>query len=101
MLFGQKKGSFLWNFGSSLQDLPAPLNELLKKDKKWRWTPECQTAFDQIKKALTSDLYRTHYVGGVCNLVISVDLLSKLFPPQIQHKTLQSREGNGIEHNEH
>ena len=40
-------------------------------------------------------------VGGVCNLVISVDLLSKLFPPQIQHKTLQSRERNGIEHNEH
>ncbi len=40
-------------------------------------------------------------VGGVCNLVISVDLLSKLFPPQIQHKTLQSRERNGMEHNEH
>ena len=38
------------------------------------------------------------YVGGVCNLVISVDLLSKLFPPQIQHKTLQSRKRNGIEH---
>ena len=42
-----------------------------------------------------------YVVGGVCNLVISVDLLSKLFPPQIQHKTLQSRKRNGIEHNEH
>ena len=28
-------------------------------------------------------------------------LLSKLFPPQLQHKTLQSRKRNGIEHNEH
>ena len=28
-------------------------------------------------------------------------LLSILFPPQIQHKTLQSRERNGIEHNDH
>ena len=36
------------------------LNELLK-DKKWKWTPEYQTAFDQIKKALTSDLFLTHY----------------------------------------
>ena len=26
-------------------------------------------------------------------------LLPILFPPQIQHKTLQSRERNGIEHN--
>ena len=47
-------------------------------------------------------------VGVVCNLVISVDvhrnlrvLLSKLFPPQIKHKTLESRKRNGIEHNEH
>ena len=28
-------------------------------------------------------------------------LLPILFPPQIQHKTLQSSERNGIEHNEH
>ena len=44
-----------------LYDLRDPLNELLKKDKKWRWTPKCQTALDQIKKALTSDLFLTHY----------------------------------------
>ena len=49
------------SFIKNLHDFRAPLNEQLKKDKKWRWTPECQTAFDQIKKALTSDLFLTHY----------------------------------------
>ena len=39
------------SFIKNLYDLRAPLNEQLKKDKKWRWTPEFQTAFDQIKKA--------------------------------------------------
>ena len=49
------------SFIKNLHDLRAPLNELLKKDKKWRWTPEYQTAFDQIKKALTTDLFLMHY----------------------------------------
>ena len=49
------------SFIKNLHDLSAPLNELLKKDEKWSWTPECQTAFDPIKKALTSDLFFMHY----------------------------------------
>ena len=53
--------NYYQSFIKKLHDLCAPLNELLKKDKKWRWTPECQTAFDQIKKALKSDLFLTHY----------------------------------------
>ena len=53
--------NYYQSFIKNLHDLRAPLNELLKKDKKWRWTPECQTAFDQIKKALTPDFFLTHY----------------------------------------
>ena len=53
--------NYYQSFIKILHDLRAPLNELLKKDKKWRWTPECQTAFGEIKKALTSDLFLTHY----------------------------------------
>ena len=48
-------------FIKNLHDLRTALNELLKKDKKWRWTPKCQTALDQIIKALTSDLFLAHY----------------------------------------
>ena len=36
----------------------------------------------------------------ICIRILRV-LLSILFPPQIQHKTLQSRKRNGIGHNEH
>ena len=53
--------NYYQSFIKNLHDLCAPENGLLKKDKKWRWTPECQTAFDQIKTALPSDLFLTHY----------------------------------------
>ena len=32
----------------------APLNKLLKQDSKFEWTQDCQTAFDDLKTALTS-----------------------------------------------
>ena len=41
--------------------LRAPLNELLKKGKKWCWTKECEKAFQEIKKCLLSDLALTHF----------------------------------------
>ena len=44
-----------------MQNLRGPKNELLKKDKPWQWTPECQEPFEKIKKTLTSDLSLTHY----------------------------------------
>ena len=52
--------NYYQSFIKKLYDLRAPLNEILKKDKKWRWMPECQTAFDQIQKALTSNLFLMH-----------------------------------------
>ena len=57
-----------------MQNLRGPLNELLKKDKPWLWTfecqesfekikktPECQESFEKINKTLNSDLSLTHY----------------------------------------
>ena len=41
--------------------LRTSLNELLKKEKVWVWTTECQEAFEKIKEVLTSDLFITHY----------------------------------------
>ena len=52
--------NFDQSFIKNLHDLCAPAKRTTKKDKKWRWTLECQTVFDQIKKALTSDCFLTY-----------------------------------------
>ena len=57
----------------NMQNLRGSLSELLKKDKPWLWTPECQESFEKIKKTpeyqesfekikktLTSNLSLTH-----------------------------------------
>ena len=48
-------------FIPNMHNLCALLNELLKKNKDWEWTPECQEAFIKIKEVLTSDLFLTQY----------------------------------------
>ena len=37
------------------------MNELLKKRQKWIWSKECQSAFEEIKKCLLSDLALAHF----------------------------------------
>jgi hypothetical protein len=44
--FGNFYRRFIWRFS----DLARPLNDLLKKDKKFEWTNDCQTAFEELKK---------------------------------------------------
>ena len=77
--------NYYQSFIKNLHDLPAPLNELLKKDKKWRWTPECQTAFDQIKEALTSDLFLTPYDPKL-DIIVASDASSYGVDSCILHK---------------
>ena len=48
-------------FIQNMHDLRTLLNELLKKDKTWDWTAECQETFEKIKKTLTSELFLTLY----------------------------------------
>ena len=42
--------NYYQNVIKNLHDLCTPLNKLLKKDKKWRWMLECQTAFTKLKR---------------------------------------------------
>ena len=72
-------------FIKNVHDLRAPLKEILKKEKIWRWTAECQTAFDQIKTALTSNLFLTHYDPKL-NIIVASDASSYGFGACILHK---------------
>ena len=65
--------------------ISAPAKRTTKKDKKGRWTPECQTAFYQIKKALTSDLFLTHYDPKL-EIIVASDTSSYGVGACIQHK---------------
>ena len=43
-------GNFYRKFTSHYSNLARPLNNLTKKDKKFKWTTECQKVFDILKQ---------------------------------------------------
>ncbi|XP_052566467.1 uncharacterized protein K02A2.6-like [Culex pipiens pallens] len=53
--------NFYGRFVRNLHELRRPMDQLLKKDTKWRWTSECQQAFEKFKEVLQSSLLLTHY----------------------------------------
>ena len=64
--------NYYQSFIKKFARFPRPAKRTTKKkDKKWKWTPECQTPFDQIKKPLTSDLFLTHYDPKLEIIVVS------------------------------
>jgi RNase H-like domain found in reverse transcriptase/Reverse transcriptase (RNA-dependent DNA polymerase) len=48
-------GNFYRKFISHYSKLARPLNNLMKKDKKFEWTTNCQKAFDTMKKQFTEE----------------------------------------------
>ncbi len=50
-------GKFLPNLASLL----SPLHDLLKKATRWRWSRECEHAFQQAKELLSSAAVLAHY----------------------------------------
>ena len=77
--------SYYQSFIPKMQDLRAPLNELLKKDKTWCWTTECQEAFNKIKEVLTSDLFLIHFDPKL-DLIVACDASSYGIGACILHK---------------
>uniref|UniRef100_A0A8R1IV69 Reverse transcriptase n=1 Tax=Caenorhabditis japonica TaxID=281687 RepID=A0A8R1IV69_CAEJA len=52
---------FYGSFVKDLQNFRGPLDTLTKKDVIFQWTKNCQSAFDNIKSVLKSQLLLTHY----------------------------------------
>ena len=50
-------GKFILNAATIL----APLNDLLRKDAKWKWAEKCQKSFELAKQTLTSSDVLMHY----------------------------------------
>jgi RNase H-like domain found in reverse transcriptase len=46
---------YQWQFIPNFSHLAHPLNELLKKNKKFEWMEECTEAVDKLIKAVTSN----------------------------------------------
>ncbi|CAD6962302.1 unnamed protein product, partial [Tilletia controversa] len=48
---------FIWQYSK----VTSPLTALLRKDTSWKWTPQCQEAFDTLKRAFTSAPILQHF----------------------------------------
>src|SRR5271155_5076744 len=48
-------GNFYRQFIHHFSELARPLNDLTKKDRKFKWTDKCQNAFDTLKKKFTEE----------------------------------------------
>jgi len=48
-------GNFYRQFIKNFSDIAHPLNDLLRKDKRFDWTQECQDAFKTMKKQFTEE----------------------------------------------
>lgn len=77
--------NYYQTFIKNMHKLRAPLNDLLKKDKKWDWTPECQSAFKQLKDVLTSDLFLIHF-NPEKEIIVATDASSYGIGACILHK---------------
>ncbi|XP_053663457.1 uncharacterized protein K02A2.6-like [Anopheles marshallii] len=77
--------NYYGRFIPNMRRLRYPLDNLLKNDITFNWSPECQKVFDQFKSLLVSDLLLTHYDPGR-EIIISADASSVGLGATISHK---------------
>ena len=64
--------NFYWRFIYDYSKLASLLTHLTKKDVLFEWITECQSAFDALKKAFTSDVILHHYNSDL-KIIVETD----------------------------
>nr|XP_049466943.1 uncharacterized protein K02A2.6-like [Anopheles coluzzii] len=77
--------NFYGRFVRNMHELRHPLDQLLRKDTKWKWNSDCQTSFEKFKKVLQSDLLLTHYDPNL-PIIVAADASSTGVGAVIFHK---------------
>ena len=53
--------NYYYRFLPNLSTAVHPLNQLLEKNHKWKWTKQCDEAFLKVKGMINSEQVLTHY----------------------------------------
>ncbi|XP_065083396.1 uncharacterized protein K02A2.6-like [Ochlerotatus camptorhynchus] len=77
--------NYYGKFVPNMRTLRFPLDELLKGNGEFRWTTECQRAFDRFKELLGSNLLLTHY-DPRREIIVSADASSIGVGATISHR---------------
>ncbi|XP_055633534.1 uncharacterized protein K02A2.6-like [Toxorhynchites rutilus septentrionalis] len=77
--------NYYGKFVPNMRMLRYPLDNLLKVETKFSWSPECQKAFDRFKQILSSDLLFTHY-DPKREIIVSADASSVGLGATISHR---------------
>ena len=64
--------NFYWRFIYDYSKLASSLTCLIKKDVPFEWITECQSAFNALKKAFTSDVILHHYNSDL-KIIVKTD----------------------------
>ncbi|XP_055529485.1 uncharacterized protein K02A2.6-like [Wyeomyia smithii] len=77
--------NYYGKFVPNMRALRFPLDELLKAGTKFEWTAECQSAFDNFKDILSSELLLTHY-NPELEIIVAADASSIGLGATISHR---------------
>ncbi|KHJ85629.1 protein tyrosine kinase [Oesophagostomum dentatum] len=81
----QEVRSFLGMVGYYGSFIPKMLNSLLKKNATFRWTKECEAAFNRAKEVPASDLLMTHFDPSL-PIIVAADASASEIGAAILHR---------------